>query len=83
MGPTVGPADSEQRAAHDAVGVPVDEVVAGVGAVDGEAWLGLRLELAHPSLNPNPNPYPYPYPYPNPHPHPYPNHARVAATETF
>mmetsp|Transcript_6533 Transcript_6533/g.16145 ORF Transcript_6533/g.16145 Transcript_6533/m.16145 type:complete len:233 (-) Transcript_6533:1170-1868(-) len=47
MHPTVGPAHSEQRAAHDAVGVPMDEVVAGVGAVDGEASdrVGEREEL--------------------------------------
>eukprot|EP00964_Phaeocystis_antarctica_P095156 scaffold61712_cov69-Phaeocystis_antarctica.AAC.2 len=35
--PAIGPADGEQRASHDPVRVPVDEVVAGVGAVHGEA----------------------------------------------
>ena len=34
--PAVGSAHSEQRAAHDAVGVPVDEVVEGVARGDGD-----------------------------------------------
>ena len=34
--PAVGPAHGEQRAAHDAVGVPVDEVVEWVARGDGD-----------------------------------------------